>query len=183
MTRSSRATAALPPPPFHIDRLALDPHEGAIRVWVGGRPVGRLHPEAVAFAAFFIGQAILSGTTPHAVLSQPGVLRSVLGSGLYLSVLGLFGLGLGLMIRHTAGAISTFVGVLLILPLIVQALPFSVADKVGKFLPASIGVAMITTHQRPQEHFLAPWPGFGLLCLYAAAALTIGVAVLVRKDA
>ena len=38
----------MPPPPFHIDRLALDPHEGAIRVWVGGRPVGRLHPEAVA---------------------------------------------------------------------------------------------------------------------------------------
>jgi ABC-2 type transport system permease protein len=139
--------------------------------------------EAVAFVAFFIGQTILSGTAPHAVLGQPGVLRSVMGSGLYLTVLGLLGLGLGLMIRHTAGAISTFVGLLLILPLIVSALPTSVADKFDKYLPANIGLSMITTNPQPGSDLLDPWAGFGLLCLYAAVIFGLGVVVLVRKDA
>ena len=139
--------------------------------------------EAVAFVAFFIGQAILSGTAPHAVLGQPGVLRSVMGSGLYLTVLGLLGLGLGLMIRHTAGAISTFVGLLLILPLIVSALPSSVADKFDKYLPANVGLSMITTNPRPGSDLLDPWAGFGLLCLYAAIIFGLGLVVLVRKDA
>lgn len=139
--------------------------------------------EAVSFAAFFIGQAILTGTTPHAVLSQPGVLRSVIGSGLYLTVLGLLGLGLGFIIRHTAGAISTFVGILLILPLIVAALPSSIQDAIGKYLPANIGVAMITTRLHPGEDLLGPWTGFGLLCLYAAVIIVIGTVVVARKDA
>ena len=46
----------------------------------------------------------------------PGALRAVAGSGLYLCVLGLFALGLATIIRHTAGAISAFVGILLVLP-------------------------------------------------------------------
>ena len=73
------------------------------------------------------------------MLGQPGVLRSVVGSGLYLTVLWLLGLGLGLMIRHTAGAIGTFVGLLLIVPLIVSALPTSVADKSTSTSPLTSG--------------------------------------------
>ena len=112
--------------------------------------------EILTFSAFALGQAILSakhavGTKaaaaqraqqlglkiPHniqavlsngsASLGQPGVLRAVVGAGLYLAVLGLLALGLATIIRHTAGAISAFVGVVLVLPLIVQALPSSSA--------------------------------------------------------
>lgn len=139
--------------------------------------------EILAFVAFFVGQAILSGTTPHAVLGQPGVARAVVGSGLYLTVLGLLGLGLGLIIRHTAGAISAFVGVLLILPLIIGALPSSVSDRIDKYLPANIGLAMISLHPHPGAHLLSPWAGFGLLCLYTAGIFVAGVIVLMRRDA
>ncbi len=164
--------------------------------------VALLVSEAVSFAAFFIGQAFFhgppfSGATsgllgsalitapPHASLGGPGVLRAVMGSGVYLTLLGLFALGIAAIIRHTAGAISTFVAVLLILPLILQALPQSVIDAVGKFLPATIGVAMTSASDRnfTDAHPFGPWVGIGLLAGYAALALLIGGWLMVRRDA
>jgi ABC-2 type transport system permease protein len=141
--------------------------------------------EVISFAAFFIGQSILAGTTPHALLSQPGVLRAVVGGGLYLVVLGLLALGIATIVRHTAAAISTFVGVLFVLPLIVHALPTSVQNAIGKFLPANIGAAMTTVNPgfRPDIHPFGAWVGFGILCGYALAALVVGGWLLVRRDA
>ena len=148
--------------------------------------VGLLVSEVTAFAAFFVGQSLLTGATPHAVLSQPDVLRAVVGSGLYLAVLGLFGLGIAAIVRHTAGGIATFVGLLLVLPLIVEALPSSIRDPVAKYLPAVIGEVMTSAvSARAARDFpvLGPWAGFGLLCAYAAAALVLGGIVVVRRDA
>ena len=104
--------------------------------------------EVVSFGAFFIGQMLIGGGAPHATIGQPGVLRAVAGGGLYLAVLGLFALGLGSIIRHTAGAIAAFVGVLLILPLILPALPTSLNHAISKFEPITIGNAMtsVNTH-------------------------------------
>jgi ABC-2 type transport system permease protein len=142
--------------------------------------------EAVSFSAFFIGQALLSGSTPTATLSQPGVLRAVAGGGLYLMVLGLFSLGLGAIIRHTAGAITTFVAVLLILPLVVAAFPASIGHPIGRYLPLIIGNNMTAATPRgAHPDFLpgfAPWTGFALMCAYAAGALVVGAFVMVRRD-
>ncbi|HWF23236.1 MAG TPA: hypothetical protein VG226_13860, partial [Acidimicrobiales bacterium] len=136
--------------------------------------------EVLAFAAFAVGQALLSARhavgssafaaqraqqlgvkIPHDVkgllatgsasLGQPGVLRAVIGGGLYLAVLGLLALGLATIIRHTAGAISAFVGVVLVLPLIVQALPTSISDAVARYLPANIGLVMFSTNGLPDR--------------------------------
>jgi ABC-2 type transport system permease protein len=170
--------------------------------------------EVLTFGAFGMGQAILSAkhatgsaaavaqhaqklgfTVPHNVkallstgsasLGQPGVLRAVVGAGLYLAVLGLLALGLATIIRHTAGAISAFVGVVLVLPLIVQALPASISNAVARYLPANIGLVMFSTHGTPDRiaSAFSPWAGFGLLVLYAAVVLGIGCWVLVRRDA
>jgi len=142
--------------------------------------------EAISFAAFFIGQAILSGSTPTATLSQPGVARAVVGGGLYLTVLGLVALGLATIIRHTAGTIFTFVAILLILPLVVAAFPAKYGHPVGKFLPATIGAAMTATTARgAHQDFLPsfpPWRGFGVLCAYAVAALVVGGLLMIRRD-
>ena len=95
--------------------------------------------EAVSFTAFFVGQSILSGSTPTATLGQHEVLRAVIGGGLFLTVLGLVALGLAAIIRHTAGTITTFVGILLILPLVVSAFPAqaSVIPSAGTSRPRS----------------------------------------------
>ena len=170
--------------------------------------------EILAFSAFAVGQAILSAKhavgssafatqraqqlgvkIPHnlqavlptgsASLGQAGVLRAVVGAGLYLAMLGLLALGLATIIRHTAGAISAFVGVVLVLPLIVQALPTSISDAVARYLPANIGLVMFSTESVPDRivHAFSPWTGFAILLLYTVVILGIGCWVLVRRDA
>ncbi len=170
--------------------------------------------EILAFTAFAVGQAILSsknavGTAaavtqraqqfgvkvPHgaqgllssgsASLGQAGVLRAVVGGGLYLAVLGLLALGLATIIRHTAGAISAFVGVVLVLPLIVQALPTSISNALARYLPANIGLVMFSTHGVPDRvgSAFSPWTGFALLVSYTVVTLGVGCWVLVRRDA
>ncbi|HEY3843942.1 MAG TPA: hypothetical protein VGL48_11885 [Acidimicrobiales bacterium] len=138
--------------------------------------------EIVSFVAFLLGQHILSGKTPTASLSDPTVLRAVVSGGLYLTALGLLALGLATIIRHTAAAISTFVGLLFILPIIADVLPSSFANDVGRLLPADIGTQMMSANYHGADSF-GPWLSFTLLCAYAAAALIAGAVLLIRRDA
>jgi ABC-2 type transport system permease protein len=138
--------------------------------------------EVVAFVAFLIGQGILDGHTPTASLSDASALRAVISAGLYLVVLGLFALGLAAIIRHTAAAISAFVGSLFVLPIITAVLPSSFSNDVSRFLPQQIGTVMMTAHYHGSDTF-GPWTGFLLLCGYAAVSLVVACVLLVRRDA
>src|ERR1700722_19527351 len=62
------------------------------------------------FASFFLGQALMSGQHINATLGQPNVLRAVIGGALFLTVCGLLAFGLGMILRHTAGAITGAIG-------------------------------------------------------------------------
>jgi len=139
--------------------------------------------EVVAFVSFLVGQALLSAPAAHASLSTPGALRAVVGTGLYLAVIGLFALGLATVIRHTAGAISAFVGILLVVPIIVQALPNSIQEGIRRFLPLRIGVEMMSVNSGGGLHSFAPWTGLFVLCAYTAVLLAIGGVLLVSRDA
>ena len=114
-------------------------------------------------------------------LSDPGVLRAVTGAGLYLTVLGLLGLGLGAIIRSSAGAIATLLGLLFVPSLLTALLPQSWQGIIAPYLPMNAGETIITVHH--QAHTLQPWPGFGVFCLYAAAALTAGFILISHRDA
>ena len=144
-----------------------------------GTVTGFLGPNG---AAFWAGEAVLKSPAPHATLGQPGVLRAVLMAGAYPALIGLIGLGLGALIRHTAGAISAVVGVLFVLPLILDQLETSIQNAAGKFLPMMIAENSLTA-VKPVPHSLSPGLGLGLLCLYAAAALAAGGWALARRDA
>jgi len=142
--------------------------------------------EVLAFSAFFLGQAILAGVGAHARLGDPGVIRAVVGSGLYLATLGLFALGLATVIRHTAGAIAAYVVVLMVLPLIVQALPTSLMNAVTRYLPEIIGLTILSTRTAGPlfgTPIFSPWTGLAILAAYAAATLALGCWLLVRRDA
>jgi ABC-2 type transport system permease protein len=139
--------------------------------------------EVVSFLAFVIGQALLTAPARHATLASPGAWRAVLGSGLYVAVLGLFSLGLATIIRHTAGAIAAFVGILLVLPLIVRALPTSLSLDVLRFLPDRIGAQIINGPADSLPNAFSPWVGLLILVGYTAAVLVIGGVLLVRRDA
>jgi ABC-2 type transport system permease protein len=138
--------------------------------------------EIMAFVAFGVGQAVLKSQFPHAALGQPGVLRAVLMAGAYPALIGLIGLGLGAIIRHTAGAISAVVGVLFVLPLILVPLGTSIQNAAGQFMPMLIAENSLTA-VKPVAHSLSPGVGFALLCGYAVAALAAGGWALARRDA
>ncbi|HEX3734510.1 MAG TPA: hypothetical protein VHU86_05075 [Solirubrobacterales bacterium] len=130
------------------------------------------------FIVFFIGQAILAGQHIDIGISHPGVLRALFGAALFLTVMGLFGLGLGAIFRSTAGAIAALAGIVFVLPPIVGLLPTGVATSIEPYLPSSAGGAVWTLN--PDPNTLAPWAGFGIFCAYAAVALAVA-AVLMRK--
>jgi len=99
-------------------------------------------------------------------------------------VLGLLALGLGTLIRRTAGAVAAVVGLFLVLPVLVQGLPPAWQAAITRYLPSAAGQAIIgRTKFTPPGHLLSPWTGFALFCAYAAAALTAAAVVLNRRDA
>jgi len=132
--------------------------------------------------AFQVGQAALKSTHQQASWSTIGSVRAVFGAGLYLVLIGLFGVGLGFVLRSTAAAISTLMGLVLVLPLIATALPQPYDTDIGKFLPMLAGTQIIVTPYRDPD-FLTPWIGLGVLALWVAAALAAGAWVLHRRDA
>lgn len=137
---------------------------------------------AASFAAYLIFQAFLpSGDGLRTSLSDPGVLRAVTGAGLYLTVLGLLGLGLGAIIRSSPGAVATLFGVLFVPSILISLLPQSWQNTVGAYLPMNAGETVFTVQH--QAHTLQPWTGLGVFSLYAAAALTISFVLINLRDA
>jgi ABC-2 type transport system permease protein len=136
--------------------------------------------EALAFAAFAAFQIAARHGVPHPSLGRAVVLRGVLLAGAYPCLIGLIGLGLAAIIRHTAGAISAIVGVTFVLPL--ALLPLGNHNAVVKFLPYLIASNSLTP-AKPLGDGLSAGAGFAVLCLYAAVALAAGSWALIRRDA
>jgi ABC-2 type transport system permease protein len=132
--------------------------------------------ETTAFIAFFAGGAALRHGISAPTLGQPGVLRAVLLSGTGFGLVGLLGLGLGAIIRHTPAAIAVLVGGVYIVAQFIGG----IAHSVMAYVPISIVAnSMATT----KDAMLSPWVGLGMLCLYAAVVLAIGGWLLTRRDA
>jgi ABC-2 type transport system permease protein len=136
---------------------------------------------AASLIAFLGGQAALHSQDLGVSLSSPGALRAVIGGGLFLMIVGLLGMGCGFAIRSTGGAIATLFGLILVLPLLANALPQSWQNNVDKYLPIQAGLTLITTVSQPNN--LGPLAGGLVFAAYAVVALAIGMLVLMRRDA
>ncbi len=149
--------------------------------------------------AFFLGQTILrsaSGSQPIVIngvhlpakpptvtLSGPGVMTALVATALFLTLLSLLTLGLGFLIRHTAGAISAFVGLLFPLFLLVVLLPATFKDRLEKFLPLQIQQTVVASKPIVSATSLSIWAGVLAMAVYAVVALAIGAVLLTRRDA
>jgi ABC-2 type transport system permease protein len=134
--------------------------------------------QIACFAAFLTGVAFLQPTVPHPALSQPAVLRAVALTSAYLGLIGLIGLGLGAIIRHSAAAITTLVGAVFVVPALGLAL-----TPAGKFLPMLIAANSLGA-VKPQTSagMLPPWAGLGVISLYAAILLATGGSPTTEKE-
>ena len=137
--------------------------------------------EIVCFSCFFAGSAILHSRVAVS-LSDQGVTRAVIGTGLYLTLLGLFALAIGALIRHTAGAITTVIGVVFVLPILGGLLPGSWGAHINAYLPEQAGSLIDQAHETSGQ-LLSPWQGFGVFCLWTALLLAAASYLIVRRDA
>ena len=138
--------------------------------------------EIIAFGSFFIGSALLHSRVPVS-LGDRNVTRAIVGTGLYLTVLGLFSLAMGTLIRHTAGAISAAIGIVLVLPILAGLLPGSWGAHVNGYLPEQAGILIGQQHPPADGNVLSAWQGFGIFCLWTAVLLAVGAYLLKRRDA
>jgi hypothetical protein len=137
--------------------------------------------ELISFVSYFIGQSLFIGHAPISHIGDPGVIRAVAMTGGYLALVCLMALGIGTALRHTAGAIAALVGVLIVLPSVVAALPTGLQNAVERFMPEQIA-ASSTGAVLPEAHYFGPWTGLGILLLYAAIAMGAGMWRFTRRD-
>ena len=138
-----------------------------------------------SFASFFIGQSLLHSTHAAATLSQPGVLRAVLASALYIALSGLFAFALGAIVRSTAGAITAAFGLLFLLPQLAKALPSSWYAAMVRWLPGgnSVGAFTGTNGADAAPHLFSAWGEFAVFGGYTVILLIIGALLFSRRDA
>ncbi|HEY1488527.1 MAG TPA: hypothetical protein VGF84_20620 [Micromonosporaceae bacterium] len=146
-------------------------------VVVGG--VALVVGEFVSIVSFLVAQAILSAHHLSTSLSHPGVLRSVLATGLLLCVCGTLGLGLGAIIRHTVGAIAAFVGLVLI-PSIVGLLPSPWDHRIGRFSLFYAAQQAVASH--PRTDLFSPGISVLVLLGWPAVVLLAAAVRITRQD-
>ncbi|GAQ51862.1 ABC transporter permease [Streptomyces acidiscabies] len=133
-----------------------------------------------AFVAFGFGSGIVSGTPAAMGLTHTGAVRSLLGAGLYLGLVGVIGIALGALLRSVAGGISVLVASLMLVPGLISLLPSSWQDDISPYLPSEAGASMFAlTHDSTA---LSPTAGLLVLLGWTALALTGAAYRLVRSD-
>jgi hypothetical protein len=130
--------------------------------------------------AFFASQSILSRHHAQISFSHSHVARALIGAALYLTVIAVFSLSLGAILRNTAGGIATFAAILFVIPPLMNVLPQSWNDSISPYLPSNAGRAILSI--TPDSSSLAPWTGLGVFSAYAIAALALAAVLLVRRD-
>jgi len=162
-----------------------------------------------SFAAFFVGQAAMSGsgvsaslfhsvTIPRDVMMTPPnnvtfigttvispgtVLTAIIGCALFVTVVALIAFALGSIIRHTAGAITSAIGLLFVLPVIVQILPDTWRWDIMRFFPDAAGRVLSVTIGQHNTHLWSAWPQFGVTIIYAVVLLSVGAYLFRKRDA
>lgn len=134
------------------------------------------------FVSFFVVQALSTQHHVQHAIGDPTALRVVVGTALFLTVLGVLATGIGALIRNTAGGIAFFVFLLFVLPGITAILPHTVGDSINPYLPLNAGFT-VATSVFEDSHHLSPWGGFAVFCGYAALAVGAAVIGLLRRDA
>ena len=163
-----------------------------------------------SFVAFFVGQAAMSGSGVSAsllhsvtipanavqngpqnnvtfsgtiVISPGTVLTAIIGTALFVTAAALIAFGLGTIIRHSAGAITAAIGLLFVLPIIVQLLPDTWRWDIVRFFPDAAGRVLSVTVGQHNPHLWSAWPQFGVTLVYAAVLVGIGAYLFRRRDA
>jgi ABC-2 type transport system permease protein len=134
-----------------------------------------------AFGAFFISMIFWNQKHLAASLGDPGVLRAVIGGGLYVLASGMFGFALGTLIRHTAGSITAAVGLLFVAPPLTALLPDTWGKDINKYFTSNAGQHITEVVHLPGA--MSPWTGYMVITLWWLIPLLAGAYLMKRRDA
>jgi ABC-type transport system involved in multi-copper enzyme maturation permease subunit len=138
----------------------------------------------VSFVSYFAAEPFYATKHVHLSLGTSGNLRAVLLAGVYLALVALLGFAFGALLRHTAGAISTTLGVMFVLPIITAFLPGRWGKSINKVMPSQAGAAMMSTPTSNNKgDYLSPLGGFLVLGGTAAVLCVLAFALFKQRDA
>ncbi|GID31608.1 ABC transporter permease [Paractinoplanes brasiliensis] len=136
--------------------------------------------EVLMFTAFLTGQPLMARQDlPSASLGDPGVLPAVFAGGLYLAAIGLLGISLGVLLRATAGALTTLVGIVFLVPGVGGVFP-AWMHGIFDYWPTLGGSAALATV--PDPDFPHPWLNLGGMCLAVLGVLVAAFVVFRKRD-
>jgi len=119
---------------------------------------------------------------PLVTLGAGATMRAALGTVLYLALIALLSVGLGAIVRDTAVAAGTVLGLLYLPPLLALLLTGPWKRHLEQIAPMTAGLAIETTRHLGASPD-TPWVGLGVLAAWAAGALVGGGVVLRVRDA
>jgi ABC-2 type transport system permease protein len=139
---------------------------------------------ATSFGTFFLGRVLLPSTHAAASLSQPGVLRSLVITALYVEVCGLIALGIGALVRSTAGALSLAFAFVVLVPELIRTLPVFLHNDLIRWVPGGDALNSMTATIGGQiPHTFPAWGELAVFAGYAVILLAAGAVAFSRRDA
>ena len=119
------------------------------------------------------------------VITPAHVLTAIIGSALFVTVVALIAFGLGAIIRHTAGAITSAIGLMFVLSIIVQILPQTWRDDIIRFMPDAAGRVISSTLPQHDDmvHLWSTWPQFLVTVIWMVVFVGVGGYLFRKRDA
>jgi ABC-2 type transport system permease protein len=137
----------------------------------------------VCVVAFLAAQGLISHYRTGFSLGDPGVLRVVLGTGLYLTLIGVIGAMIGWIVRSTPGALVAYIAVILVLPVLFGNVLGTWGKDIAKYLPSQAGGSFVRSIPGTDGPALSPWPGLLVLVVWVAVGIGVVAVQLRRRDA
>ncbi|MES5817073.1 ABC transporter permease subunit [Streptomyces sp. RG80] len=133
-----------------------------------------------SFVTFFLGQAMLG--SHRAEIGDPGVLRAVIGGGLYMTLIAVFSMGVATMLRSPMLSLGILMPFFFLISNILGNV--SATKKIGQYLPDQAGskIMQVVTPIDDDTPY-GPWGGFGIMVLWVVAAVAGGYVLLKKRDA
>ncbi|MBO7939920.1 ABC transporter permease [Streptomyces antibioticus] len=133
-----------------------------------------------SFVTFFLGQSMLGSL--RAEIGDPGVLRAVIGGGLYMTLIALFSMGVAAMLRSPMLSLGILMPFFFLISNILGNV--GATKKVGRYLPDQAGskIMQVVTPVDDDTPY-GPWGGLAIMVVWVVAALLGGYLLLKRRDA
>jgi ABC-2 type transport system permease protein len=107
----------------------------------------------------------------------------LVGGALYLGLIAVFALGIGTILRSSAGGISAVLGILFLAPIVLGLIPADWAQETAPYLLSNVGSGIYRIVPEGQPVMLDNVQSLGVALAWVGASLAGAALLLKRRDA